>query len=316
MPIVKVEGIDASNDNSPHTANFDVQIDLAMLLSEYYGKMIRQGQNFKVDGVQAWLRPADEGILEGTDVGVSAAVKIGYIPTTGHSRKAWNNVFKQWRAQKNLAGAVGPQVRHDDMEFCWEHTFHTDRTSTIYGGGVGDTTEEKLCLVGSSDASTDFCLNDYYNSAYATPPSSKNHFDNSVIKAPKHGSTPFPEPQSLYVSATNSARLGILGDVWDLGLLDLTPEGLTSAIAMSPMEVWPHPVNVFCGLMRARGFIMPDDTADQLEEDMVLDLAISVKSWTPLVYKKKTARWMRGRKGSSKKSSRAYGRRYNRRSRR
>lgn len=325
MPVVKIDGLDASNDNSPHTPNVDVQVDLALLLSEYYGKMIRQGNSFVVDGVQAWLRPADLNNLEFQDTGVAAAVKFGFIPTTGHSRKAWNNVFKQWRAQKNLAGAVGPQIRHDDMEFCWEHSFNTGRTSTIYSTGIGDSNEEKLCLVGSSDGGTDFCLNDYYNSAYETPPASRNHFDNSTIKAPKHGTTPFPETQSIYCAATNSARLGMLGytDLPDalvagtgITVPDLTPEGLTSAIAMSEMNILPQAVNVLCGLMRVRAWITPDDTVDQVEEDMALDIAISVRSWKSLVYRPKTKSWMRGRKGSRKKASRSYGRRYNRKSKR
>lgn len=325
MPVVKIEGIDASNDNSPHTPNVDVQIDLALLLSEFYGKMIRQGNSFCVDGVQAWLRPADLNNLEFQDIGVSAAVKLGFIPTTGHSRKAWNNVFQQWKAQKNLAGAVGPQVRYDDMEFCWEHTFNTARTSTLYSTGIGDNSQERLCLVGSSDGGVDFSLADYYNSSYETPPASRNHFDNSVIKEPKHGSTPFPEPQSIYCAATNSSGIGVIGetDIPDVlaagtGVTtpNLTPEGLFSSTALSEMNMLPTPIHVLCGLMRARAWISPDDTVDQLEEDMALDIAISVRSWKSLVYRAKTKSWMRGRKGSRKKSGRSYGRQYNRRSRR
>lgn len=312
MPIVRMTDIDVSNDNSPETANVDMQVDLALLLSEFYGKNIRQGQNFVVDGIQAWIRPADEDTGEFIDVGVSAAVKANYYPTTSHSRKAWNNVFKQWATQKRIAGAVGTQIRYDDMEFSWNFDKATTRTSTIRSSGIGDSSTEKLVLTGQSTGSEDFSLEDYYNSAYPAAGSSRDHFSNLVIKENKFGSTPFPRIQSIYCAATNSARLGLLGEN---AIIGTSPEGLTSAIAISEMNILPTPVNVLCGILNVKAYVMPDDTADQIEEDMVMDLAFSVKSWKPLVFKRKTKRWMRGRKKSGKRGTRFYGRRYNRRRR-
>ena len=294
MPVVRLKDLDASNDNSPETPNVTAQVDLALLLSEHYGRNIRQGNSFKVNGVQAWLRPANLDTSEFIDVGVSAAVKFAYIPTTGHSRRAWNNVFKQWKAQKNLAGAVGSQVRYDDMEFAWNATLATSRTSEIYSTGIGDGSTEYLCLTGTSSSGTDFCLNDYYNSSYAAPAASTNHFDNSVIKEPKFGTTPFPEIQAVYAAATNSARQGVLGEN---AIIGTSPEGLTSAIADSEMNILPTPIHVLCGLMEVKAYIMADDTTDQIEEDMIIDLAISVVSWKPLVYR---PRRKTGRKSSKK----------------
>lgn len=291
MPIVKVEGLDCSNTNTPHEPAIETQVDLAVLLSEHYGKSIRQGNSFKVDGIQAWIRPANLNNLQGVDTGVSAAVKLGYIPTTKHSKKAWNNVFKQWSRQKNLKGMIGSQIRYDDMEFAWNAETATSRTSEIFSTGIGDGSEEKLCLVGASSGGTDFCLNDYYNSAFPTPAPSKNHFSGDDIKQPKFGTTPFPESQSLYCSATNSA---INTDITIAGT-DIPT--LSGAISQSQMEILPHPVNVMCGVFNLRAWVMPDDTAGQVEEDMALDLAISVTSWKSLVYRRKTSRWMYGRKG-------------------
>ncbi|MCP4504990.1 MAG: hypothetical protein GY826_01165, partial [Fuerstiella sp.] len=217
-----------------------MQIDLALLLSEHYGKNVRQGQKFTIDGIQAFIRPADEDTGEFVDVGVSAACKIGYYPATGHARKAWNNVYRQWRSQKNLAGAVGPQIRNDDLEFAWNYDKKTDRTSTIFGTGLGDTTEEHLVLTGQSTGTEDFSLEDYYNSAFPAPAPSRNHFDNSVIKYDKFGSTPFPSVQHLYCAATNTAHQGVLSDTFLLGLLTGSSEGLSSAIADSEMVMLQH----------------------------------------------------------------------------
>lgn len=281
MPVVRVQGLDAHNDNSPHTANVNTQIDLALLLSEHYGRNIRQGNSFKVNGVQAWLRPADLNNVRGIDVGVSAAVKFAYIPATGHSRRAWNNVFKQWKAQKNLAGAVGTQIRYDDMEFAWSATHISGRTSTIYGTGMGDGNTESLVITGTSTGGTDFSLEDYYNSAYEAPSGSRDHFSNSVFKEPKFGDTPFPAIQNVYATATNSAGAGVLGE----NLVGLDPEGLFSAEAHADMTILPTPIHVLCGLLNVQAYIMADDTVDQIEEDMAMDIAISVVSWKPLVYR-------------------------------
>ena len=282
MPVVRLKDLDASNDNSPDSANITTQVDLALLLSDYYGRNIRQGNSFKVNGVQAWLRPADLTTGESIDSGVSAAVKFAFIPATGHSRRAWNNVFKQWKAQKNLAGAVGTQIRYDDMEFAWNASLITGRTSTLYSTGIGDSDQESLVLTGASTGGDDFSLEDYYNSSYETPNASRNHFSNAVIKAPKFGQDPFPAIQNVYCAATNSARVGVLAED---ALFGLNPEGNTSAIADSEMNMLPTPIHVLCGIMEVKAYIMPDDTADQIEEDFAMDVAISVVSWKPLVYR-------------------------------
>ena len=141
MPAVTVS-IPVQNDNSPHTPNIDTTVDLAMLLSEYYGKNIRQGNNFRVKAMQATLVPADNAALAYIDTGLPATVRTTHLPTTKHSRRAWNEVFRQWKRQKQLGGLVGSSVRNDDMEFAWKSDMTTSRTSTIHGTGLGDTSTE------------------------------------------------------------------------------------------------------------------------------------------------------------------------------
>lgn len=300
MPLVSTDWIPVSNDNTPHTAYASGQIDLALLLSEHYGKNIRQGQNFRVTGVQAWLKPAANSTTQLIDIGLSAGVKFAYIPTTSHSRKAWNNVFKQWKVQKRLTGAVGAQVRYDDMEFAWSSATDTQRTSTLYSTGLGDDNEEKLCLTGASSDGVDFCLEDYYNSSFEAPAPSLNHFDNSVIKEPKMGLTPFPSIQSLFCSCTNSAQLG--DDTIEIGGVGFPTLG--GAMATSPFDRLPETANVFCGLMSYAVFTMPDDTFTQQQEDFSIKLQIAVESWKPLVYRPKR-RYKRVKSKSSGKSYRS-----------
>ncbi|CCH67801.1 hypothetical protein RINTHH_16460 [Richelia intracellularis HH01] len=72
---------------------------------------------------------------------------------------------------------------------------------------------------------------------------------------------------------------------------------LFSASAESEMTMLPSPVHVLCGVMQVRAWISADDTVDQIEEDYTIDVAVSVVSWKPLVYR---PRRKTGRKSSKK----------------
>ncbi len=275
---------------------------LDMLLSEYYGRMVRQGQSFKIQGIQASLRP--DPASSGIDVGMSAEVTIDYVPVTKHARFAWNQVFKGWRNQKKLQQAVGTQIRYDDMEFGWDYREGLDRsrTSIIYGAGLDDSAQEKLVLTGDSFATSGstigaYSLQDYYNSAYQTPDPSRNPFTNTDIKDAKWGNTPFPEIQTLHCSATSSAQ-------WEnSGLTNM----LGGAITTGDIQDLSVPVQSLCGVLQVGAFIMPDDTLGQDEDDFILTVTIFVSSWKPLIFKKKSRRYKRsGRRNKSYGSRRTY----------
>lgn len=285
-----------SNDNSPDTSNLTDTIYCDLLLSEHYGKNIRQGQMFVITGAQASIRPANFDQGAGIDVGLSAAVKLEHHPVTRHSRKAWNMVFKQWRGQKALSGKVGAGVRNDDMEFCWTAgQQEAGRTSTIYGQGLPSVTEdmtEYLTLNGDSSQGTDFSLRDYYNSAFPAPAASRDHFDNTTVKSDKYGGSPYPNNLATWIHAYNSAA----GDFADFN-------EFSSAASAGPINEFPEPLRVLCGLVQVNAYVMPDDTLSQIEEDMELVVTLFVKSWAPLVYRKP-----RSRKQASKSKARWVGR--------
>lgn len=276
----------------------DGTIDLAAELSNQLGHEIRQGNTFRVVGMQATIRGYDAG--GDLDTGASVVVGAEYLPTTSHSRKAWNNVFQQWSKQKRLAGAVGQHIRFDDMEFAWNSNHIVPlRTSTIYQD-LADGSPESLVLTGDSTVGTDFSLEDYYNSAYQNQVSSRDHFTNTVFKAPKAGAYLYPPIQTIYTSATHSAMVD--GSE--------TPDNLGGAISMNDFQFFPadNHLNVFCGVMRFFGKLMPVDTEGQIADDLLVTVTIAVEGWTPLVYKRKKmkpyARKRLARRG------RKYGRKY------
>lgn len=260
---------------------------LDMLLSEYYGKMVRQGSSFKITGIQASLQPDPNSA--GIDVGLSAEVVCNYVPVTKHSKFAWNQVYKGWRNQKKLATAVGGQIRYDDLEFGWDKNEGTDRarTSTIFGSGMTDNEQEKLVLIGQSIQTSginigQYSLQDYYNSSYETPEPSRDPFTNTDIKEAKWGDTPFPEIQSFHCTATSSAQ-------WFEGDSGLNLH--QGAITMGDVQSFPVPVHALCGVLNVEAYVMPDDTAAQLEDDFLLTITVFVSSWKPLVFRSKKKRY-------------------------
>ena len=294
MPILTTAPIPLQNGDNPAATQASGQIDLALLASEYYGKNIRQGQSFTVKAVSAHLVPA-MNTAGGIDIGISAVTSLEHHPVMSHSRKAWNNVFKQWTSQKRLSGKVGASIRNDDMEFCWNINTKTSRTSTIYGTGMGDTNTETLCLRGSSSATNDiFSLQDYYDSSYPAPAASRDHFTNVVIKDDKYGGTPFPAVQKTLVSATNSAQV-------DYETVGNEQDG---AVATDGFIELISPHYVLCGLYYYDVKVMPDDTATQIEEDFSIVFSFHVTKFTPLVYRsrksKATKRFVKSTSGKQR----------------
>lgn len=288
----------------------DDTMDFALILSDNLGRNIRQGNNFRVVGMQASLTGGNGDL----DLGGAVHVSADYLPTTHHSRKAWNQVFQAWKKQKQLKSGVGSSVRYDDMEFAWSDGFIIPgRTSTVYGQGLGDTSTESLCLQGSSTSGTDFVLSDYYNSRFITPNPSTDHFDSSVIKQPKYGTTPFPNVETLHMAATYSAN------AWSSGAVVET-DGYMGGIAMNDWQYLPsdNHIGFICGVTRIKAQLIPPDTAWQNADQLTLTVSFAIEGWNPLVYKPKRS-WMPKRTYKRTYAKRSYGgrkygkRRYKRR---
>ena len=298
MPAVTKTYTGLSVPNNPESPVQLDMIDLSVLLSEYYGKNIRQGMNFKLKGVQATLRPNTSGDF---DVGSSCIVKHEYCPTTAHSRKAWNDVFSQWKKQNSLSSRT--KIRYNDFEVGFHASYlDSDRTSKLFATGLGDSNEESVVLFGDSTGGSDFALQDYYNAMYKAPEASVDHFNNTALKDPKFLRTKFPVPQMFYCSATASTI------VTDNDISDMYSGSMVS----TDVQEFPFDLNILAGVMKLLIYIPQDDTLSQWADTFTVDITYYVSSWSPLVYKakknrrkssKRTMRRFRGRR-SSRKSNR------------
>jgi len=277
--------------NEPSTP-YLFQIDIARLLSEQLGRVVRQGHSFRLVGYGASLLPLPS--VGDYDTGMAASVNLAYCPTTKWTTKAWNAMFKDWKAQKNLRGGIGGQIRYDDCEYAFEQGYIVPLvTSAIHSEGIGDTTgQEFLCLYGTSTLGADISLEQWYNERYPVPAESVDAFQ-GVMKKRQFGQY-FPDPDVLSCSATLSAMVDSGG----------TPDYLGGGVAMSEIEWLPadNHLDIFCGLMDAAAYVAPEDTAGQLADEALLIVHLFIEGWTPLVRtRKRRVKTIKSRSSSSGK---------------
>ncbi len=301
IPVTKTFNVAQSNDPSNPVVTY---MDFARVgLSDYYGKTIRQGATFTLKKIDVSLIPVGSGF----DTGLSISGKFTHLPTTKHTRKAWNNIFTDWKRQKNLQAGVGMQVRYDDLEYAWDsaHVAVTSNISDIYGLGLASVhgtsgVASKMTLTGASVAGSIYSLEDYYESAFPILPPSDDPYG-SEIKAPKF-STYWPPEINLPFMAN-------LSSIVDNEGLD------TLSGASASQTCWEGDTDVFCGVGEIRIWIIPDDTVAQSEDTATITITFWIESWKPLVYpSKKTFKRKSSYRPKRRYSSRRRG--YSRRRRR
>lgn len=271
MPLVH-HTMELSQSNDPSNPASTV-IHLDTMLSELYGKNIRQGNTFNVKAVQCSLVPKDDGY----DTGMATTVRFSYAPTTKHSRKAWNHAFTQWASQKKLAGRLGRNLNNDDFETTYSTSYLSYvRTSTLRQGGLSDSDSDKVAIYGNSSELTDvMTLEDLYESIVPVPSPSKYSWNNIPIKQMKYTSH-FPEERRFATSAILSADVSEAGEFPSVYL-----GGANSA---SNIIHLPEVANVMCGHLEIDAWVIADDTLTQDEDPATLLISIWVDSWKPLAY--------------------------------
>lgn len=280
---------EVTQGNDPTQIAVNAQIDIALELSKQLGRNIRQGQQFRLVGYGASLQT--DSINSDVDTGMSASVRLGYAPVTKHSVNAWNMMFKKYMKQKQLNSTVGRYVRHDDFEACYKAALNTARTSRLYAGGLGDTTDEYVSIYDSSSSGVRTSISDLYNSANPITPPSTTEFG-VQIKAAKYQGF-FPEERYLYTTAHMSSIAQWTRWTPVLGSNDsqFVPDSVhymggssESNLHMLPSD---NHISILAGLMNIQAYVMPPDvdsgpfppTADQL----TLSVTLIIEGWSPLV---------------------------------
>ena len=299
---------DIQTPDATDEANYTGQIDLALLASQQLGRNVRQGQTFHIKKVSAFLR----GRSGDHDMGHSVTAQLKTVPTTKISRKGWNLAFEQWKRQKMLSGKVGQYMRNDDFEVAYDASRSSpERTSSIYGSGMNDSSLEKVVLKGSSSVGVDFSIQDMMESQLPNMLSqnesaSRDPFTNEIIKPPKFTTKGWPSDQVFAVTAEHSA---MVTKYTTLGNLPVTQTHYFGASSEQGEIEFIKPIPSLCGIVYYELYVLPEDTAFQEEDNAKLFIQFHITRMTPLVYRPKP----RKKKAYSSRGRKTRGRRYKRR---
>lgn len=252
--------------------------DAAVHLSDKYGTNIRQGNNFRLIGYGLQFK------VPGQDTGAAATCSLTFCEPNRHMVKAWNNMFTQWKKQKQIEARVGRSVRYDDFELALNSGHVTNRTSHIYDNAftAADGDPHNIGLAGDSDDAANYTsIADVYNSRFPILPASADHYDGS-IKDPKFGTQYIDQNSDIYTSLICGGAAS--GGVHP-GTLDMLGWGINlGEINWLPSD---NHINVMCGLVDYQIRFYPEDMLAQTADELIWQLTLVYEGWSPLADSKK-----------------------------
>jgi len=270
-------------------------IDIASMLSEKYGKLIRQGQVFMVTGVD--VRAFNPNTLVQDSVSAASGNLYYYHPTANRKR-AWMAAFK---AVQTLRRQVGLQEKDYDFRVGYHPT---------YGGIMQQawvrSEDDVLCLGGASDDQ---------NSIFAVH--NAQLISDGAHNAPADGAmngfgTPFDTSNSDldfkedgYGTITadtpyfneGTASLTVDAIPWTAsatGLIDF--DALNEDEYFGPswtMTALDQSCPVLCGVLGVH--VDSTVTDDLVNQDVGIQITLDVTEWKPIIKKKKKGRKSRGK---------------------
>lgn len=266
-------------ENDPSGALAHGEFDIALELSRQYGRHIRQGNNFRLVGYGLAIQ------VPGQDTGAGAIANIAFTQPNAHKVRAWNNMFKAWKAQKKIQAKVGRQMRFDDFEVALIETGVDSRTSHILDDPftAADGDSQDLVLAGNSDDGNNITsIFDVYNSRFPAPLPSESHYG-SAIKASKIG--------EHYIDQTDCftnlvAQASASGGV-DVGS---TPDSLGWGVSIQDMVLLPtdNHLNIMCGRGTWSIRFFPEDTGAQIADELSWQITLLIEGWSSLADTKKS----------------------------
>lgn len=260
--------------NDPSAAVFGGISDAAVSLSDKYGRNIRQGNNFRLIGYGLQFK------VPGQDTGAAGTCALTFVEPNRHLVKAWNNMFTQWKKQKQIEARVGKSVRYDDFELALNMGTVTGRTSHIYDNPFTATSGDphNIGIAGDSDDGNDYTsISDVYNSRFPIVPASADHYGGG-IKDPKFGTQYIDQNSDIYTTLVCNATAS--GGV-DTGT---DPDSLGWGIALGDINWLPadNHINVMCGLVDFQIRLFPEDTFWQNADTLTWQLTLVYEGWSPL----------------------------------
>lgn len=265
-------------------------IDLSKELSGLYGKLIRQGQIFKVNSVHVGIYNPNTTVQ---DEALSAAGLLCYYHPTGNRKTAWKNAFTAVQRLRQLGG-----VKSDGYDFRVGFRGNTGWQEVDFGAWVRD---EDQPLVLGYDADGQNSIFTVYNDRLmdASQPVDPDYdgfgtpFDTPGVLADDLDYTDndnqFYQEGGAAITYQMLPFQAAAAGIYDAGLLqgggNISPAWTTTNQVAGP--IW-----AMCGLIGVDvTTTIVDDTTTQTQ-DVGVRVTVDVESWEPIIKRRKS----RGRK--------------------
>lgn len=279
-------------------------MDLSDELSRKYGRMIRQGQIFKIKSIEARLRSASQGVgLQDEVMAVSG--KYIYAHPTKNRLDAWKNAFKTVQANRRLLGetqsgrATSSPGMNYDFRVGLAEGYKTDTGVPALPHGVKynawvQNEGMPLLLASSWTGLGESGIFNVWNELLITggQPSDQGDgfgtwIDKNVLATTSEldftvGDTPIFTPGDASTEFETAPFQVAFSSVFDsAGHLVSYDIGNTTNISIT------HDITAMCGLI---GVYVDTSTVDDSEfqtQEYILEITVDVESWSPIFKKRK-----------------------------
>lgn len=278
-------------------------LDISEKLSEHYGRLIRQGQVFRIRKIEARIFNPNTAVQ---DVIISCAGNYVYMSPTGNRRKAWLMALKSTNANRRLLGNIHKSSKNTGYDF--RVGLHPNYSTDvgIFGEGVKynawiQSDAEPLHLAGHASQGIFDVFNEDLTGT-AMPVNPGDGFGTWIDK--NLGATgdeldfvtnenPFYVTGSASPSYEYAPFSCAFSSVYDSAL-----DAKDSIGTVTTPSVTEGPIFAMCGLIGVNiDTTGSDDSASQLQ-DYGIQIIVDVESWSPIVKSKRSKK--NGRRKSKK----------------
>ncbi len=269
-------------------------MDVSEGLSKHYGRMIRQGQIFKIRSITARIFNPNTAVQ---DVVMSASGNFIFMEPTKHRLDAWKSAFKAVQANRNLLGLT----RSKDYDF--RVGLHPDYSTDvgIFGQGVKfnawiNSDAEPLHLSGDPTQGIFDVFNEQIDQS-GYPHNQTDGFGTWIAR-----NTGAAGDELDFVTNENtfySEGQASITYNWEAfscafsSIYDSAYDAQDSLGTVTTPSVVQGPLSTMCGVIGINvDTTGSDDTASQTQ-DYGLQIIVDVQSWSP-IFKKRSSK--RGKK--------------------
>lgn len=261
-------------------------IDLSKELSGLYGKLIRQGQIFKVNSIHVGVYNPNTTVQ---DEALSAGGILAYYHPTGNRKAAWKNAFTAVQRLRQLGG-----VKSDGYDFRVGFRGNTGWQEVDFGAWVRDEDEPLVLGYDSDGQNSIFTVwndrlvdasqpvdpdYDGFGTPFDTPgvlADDLDYTDNDNQFYQEGGA-----PVTYQMLPFQAAAAG----VFDSGVFQA---GSTMAPGWTTTNQVQGPIWAMCGLIGVDvTTTIPDDTTAQTQ-DVGIRVTVDVESWEPIIKRRKS----------------------------